>query len=374
MANNAVKKLTAAILAGVMLFTYTACNKASVTDASSSSESRSHDAQKTSEYIVDNEDEAQKVITCPDDNILGLEKIVLFENKMTAVFDKNTSDNSDGFFKKGNKGIEYLWFSFNNLSPMETKYDITKEDGRYILEASCQYDVSDLIDPEREVKITRLFMKGKNDSINLEIYANDLEVNLYKKNHDTHTQYYDSSEKKWDKVKIETYDPEPSNTTGITISYELNLKYIWGEDLEYEIDGIKYKINYYGNYINIMIENTGAEDKVLGGSRYLQRVKDGDLIDLGRDGREMTIPQGTVKDLTPVRIWELKANDPGDYTKRAANPDLNLNNNETFVTKAHQSYYAEILVYDFDVDKDGIYRLTFGDAELDFELEWITIW
>ena len=374
MGNKIVRRLTAAILTGVMLFTYTACNKASVPDTSSSSESRSHDAQKTSEYIVNNEDEAQKVITCPNDNILGIEKIVLFENRMTAVFDKKTSDNSDGFFKKGNKGIEYLWFSFNNLSPMETKYDLTKEDGRYILEASCQYDASDLIDPEREVKITRLFIKGKNESINLEIYADDLEVNLYKKNHDTHTQCYDSSENKWDKVNIETYDPEPSNTTGISISYELGLKDIWGEDLEFEIDGVKYKINYYGHYINMMIENTGAEDKVLGGSRYLQRVKDGELIDLGRDGRETILSQGKVKDLTPVRIWELKANDSKDYTRRSADPDLNLNNNETFVAKAHQSYYAEILVYDFDVDKDGIYRLTFGDAEFDFELEWKTIW
>ena len=178
MGNKIVRRLTAAILTGVMLFTYTACNKASVPDATSSSERKSHDSQKTAEYIVDNEDKAQKVITCPDDNILGLEKIVLFENRMTAVFDKKTSDNSDGFFKKGNKGIEYLWFSFNNLSPMETKYDLTKEDGRYILEASCQYDASDLIDPEREVKITRLFIKGKNESINLEIYADDLEVNL----------------------------------------------------------------------------------------------------------------------------------------------------------------------------------------------------
>ena len=62
MGNKIVRRLTAAILTGVMLFTYTACNKASVPDATSSSERKSHDSQKTAEYIVDNEDKAQKVL------------------------------------------------------------------------------------------------------------------------------------------------------------------------------------------------------------------------------------------------------------------------------------------------------------------------
>lgn len=36
--------------------------------------------------------------------------------------------------------------------------------------------------------------------------------------------------------------------------------------------------------------------------------------------------------------------------------------------------YAEILVMDFDMYKDGIYRLTFGEAIIDFELQWKMIW
>ena len=39
-----------------------------------------------------------------------------------------------------------------------------------------------------------------------------------------------------------------------------------------------------------------------------------------------------------------------------------------------ESMYAEILVMDFDMVKDGIYRLTFGDAVIDFELQWKMIW
>ena len=58
MGNNAVKKLTAAILAGVMLLSFSACNKASEPAASSSSESKSYDSQKTAEFIVADEDKA----------------------------------------------------------------------------------------------------------------------------------------------------------------------------------------------------------------------------------------------------------------------------------------------------------------------------
>ena len=48
--------------------------------------------------------------------------------------------------------------------------------------------------------------------------------------------------------------------------------------------------------------------------------------------------------------------------------------NETFEIAPGESMYVEILVMDFDMVKDGIYRLTFGDAVIDFELEWEMVW
>ena len=46
------------------------------------------------EYKVENEDKAVKVYTCPADNMYGLEKIVVFEDGITMVFDKSICDKS----------------------------------------------------------------------------------------------------------------------------------------------------------------------------------------------------------------------------------------------------------------------------------------
>ena len=96
-------------------------------------------SDNSSEYTVADEDKAQKVIRSPHNNLLGIEKIVLFENRATAVFDKKTNDKTTGFLKGGNAGIQYLWFSFNNLSPLETVYNVSEDEDKYILEASCGY-------------------------------------------------------------------------------------------------------------------------------------------------------------------------------------------------------------------------------------------
>lgn len=47
------------------------------------------------EYKVENEDKALKVYTCPSDNMYGLEKIVVFEDGITMVFDKRICDKSE---------------------------------------------------------------------------------------------------------------------------------------------------------------------------------------------------------------------------------------------------------------------------------------
>jgi len=382
-----LKKHSAALLAGLMLLTVTACNKTDGTSDTTASDVTTsatttqtytfgfedEPEENSSEYIVDNEDQAQKIINCSHRNMFGLEKIVLFENRMVAVFDKNTCDKSDSFLRKGNKGIEYIWFSFNNLSAVEPEFNVFEDQGKYVLDASCQYEESDLIDPSREVKITGFYVKGEHEGFNVNIYADDLEISLSEENHDSHTMYYDASEKTWSDVTTEIYRQDDSGTDGIDISYDLDL--VFGqEQTVYDYDGVTYQVNSYNHELSILVHNTSTETKTIGGTRYLQRINGDDLIDLSRSFRESTYAGTKVKDMPAARIWILGSTDPNQPWQRTPDPQFTLYENETIEIEPGQSLYVEILVMDFYMEHDGIYRLTFGEAELDFELEWEMIW
>ncbi|MCR4557995.1 MAG: hypothetical protein K5779_09260 [Saccharofermentans sp.] len=379
-----MRKIIAVIMAGSILFAASACdaktdqsNYSLVTEATETKavygfEDESSD--NSSEYTVADEDKAQKVIRSPHNNLLGIEKIVLFENRATAVFDKKTNDKTTGFLKGGNAGIQYLWFSFNNLSPLETVYNVSEDEDKYILEASCGYQKSDLIDPDREVKIVDLFVKGMDDSIYIAIYGDDLELNLYKANYDTYTHYFDSAENKWNKVTADIYKPEDDSDTGISVSYSLGLENPWSGEVTDENSGIKYVIRNFGHYLDVEIENTTEETKIIGGTRYLQRVKDSMLIDLGRDGRELTLVDKKVKDMSKVLIWDITSDDPDMPYNLSEHPDIELNENGTASIGPGQRYYVQILVLDFDADKDGMYRMTLGDVTMDFKTRWDMIW
>ena len=366
-----MKRLISILLMLVMLITLAACGKPSGVPNSYGFEDEPE--ENSSEYIVDNEDQAQKIITCSHKNLFGLEKIVLFNNKAVVIFDKKTSDKTRGFLGKGKNAVKYVTFSFNNLSPMETEFNVSKKDGKYILEADCRYEESDMIDPDISVKITRIFIKGQHDSMNVQIYADDLELNLYKENHDSFTQSYESAKTEWSGVEAEIYESETEVSMGVFFSYELDLTDYWNQDLECEADGVIYKITGYGYYLSLTIENTGEEVKTIAGTRYLQRVKDGVLIDLGRDRRETIYQHRKFKDLPVVKIWKMPSDDSEVSWQHGVDPDISLKENETIEIKPGQRYYVEILVEDFDVYKDGTYRLSFGKARLDFNLEWIVI-
>lgn len=383
------KKHSAALLAGLMLFAITACGKTDTTSEENDTEATTsatttqtgtfgfedEPEENTSEYTVDNEDQAQKIITCSHRNLFGLEKIVLFENRMVAVFDKDTCDKSDCFLKKGSKKIQYVCLSTNNTSGIQPEFDLYEDNGKYILDTTFHCEESNLIDPARKVKITRFFVRGNADALNVEILADDLEISLYKDNNDSHKQYYDASEKTWSAVK--TNDDEHQSyeySEGITVSWSLDLANYW-ERPEYVIDGVAYKINGYGHYVSFVIENRSNETKTIGGTRYLQLVNDDDLVDLGRDSRESTIYyEGVIKDMPKVKIWSLGSSDPNQPWQRTPDPQFTLNENETFELEPGTTLYVEILAADFDIGRDGIYRLTFGEAQLDFELEWEMIW
>lgn len=380
-----LKKTLAAILAGIMLLSVTACNKPDETTSETTSVTTTESTgtgytfaftdepeENSSEYIVDNEEQAQKIINCSHRNLFGLEKMVLSEDRLVAVFDKDTCDNAGCFIGQGNEAIEYIWFSYNNLSSIQPEFDVTQDKDKYILDASCHYEQSDLIDPTREVKITALYVKGKYESINIDICANDLEISFYEENYDSHKMYYDASEKTWSDVTTKIYRQDDSGTDGIDISYDLDL--VFGqEQTVYDYDGVTYQLSSYGRYVTVQIENKGTEAKTIGGSRYLQRVNGDDLIDLGRNGRETTLYEGVVKDLPVAKISVQSGTDPKQPSQRDSSA-YTLYENDTFEIEPGESLLVEIMVIDFDVYKDGIYRLTFGDAQIDFELEWKMIW
>ena len=381
-----LKKHSAALLSGLMLLTVTACNKTDGTSDTTASDVTTsatttqvytfgfedEPEENSSEYTVDNEDQAQKIINCSHRNLFGLEKLVLFEDRLVAVFDKDTCDNAGCFIGQGNEAIEYIWFSYNNLSSIQPEFDVTQDKAKYILDASCHYEHSDLIDPTREVKITSLYVKGKCESLNIDICANDLEISFYEENYDSHKMYYDASEKSWSDVTTKIYRQDDSGTDGIDISYDLDL--VFGqEQTVYDYDGVTYQLSSYGRYVTVQIENKGAEAKTIGGSRYLQRINGDDLIDLGRNGRETTLYEGVVKDLPVAKISVQSGTDPKQSSQRDSSA-YTLYENDTFEIEPGESLLVEIMVIDFDVYKDGIYRLTFGEAQIDFELEWEMIW
>lgn len=381
------KRIQVALLAAVMLLPVTACNKQGDTTVDTSTETTIESTSVTytfgftdepeeneSEYIVDNEDKAQKVITCSHRNLFGIEKVVLFEDRAVAVFDKNTCDKCGCFIGQGNDAIQNIWFSFNNLSGIEAQFNISEDQGKYILDAACQYEESDLIDPNREVKITGFGIKGMKEYMTVDILAGDLEINFSEENHDTHTMYYDASEKTWSDVTTKVYESNnDSDTTGIEITWSLDL--IFGQEQQvYEYDGVTYQVQYYGHELSILISNISEETKTVGGTRYLQRVNGEDLIDLGRNSRDMNYAGVIVKDMPVAKVWSLGHSDQYSPWDRTPDPQFTLYENETFEIGPGESMYVEILAMDFDMYKDGIYRLTFGEAELDFELEWEMIW
>ncbi|MBQ5769201.1 MAG: hypothetical protein IIV94_10040, partial [Clostridiales bacterium] len=73
--NNMFKRLLAFLLAAVALFSFSSCKIETVNIA---------------EEI--NESAAQEVIECPNDNMIGLEKIVIFEDHVVVVLDKQICD------------------------------------------------------------------------------------------------------------------------------------------------------------------------------------------------------------------------------------------------------------------------------------------
>ncbi len=130
---------------------------------------------KDNTYKVDGEEEAIRIYSCPVDNMFGLEKVVVFEDRVIAVFDKEISDDSEYGKIAYNERKGYLpaGARLSNLSTYKGgESTLEEKDGKYIVTVGFEYDEANKIDSNKEIEITGFAVCGRN------IYFNDGDLQL----------------------------------------------------------------------------------------------------------------------------------------------------------------------------------------------------
>ena len=120
-------------------------------------------------YKVDGEEQAVRIYTCPADNMFGLEKAVVFEDRVIAVFDKGIIDKSEyiSLSYDQEKNEISAAADLSNLSqyrnPLST---IEEKDGKYIVTMMFEYDEDNKIDPDKNIEVTGFNVLGGNVDFN----------------------------------------------------------------------------------------------------------------------------------------------------------------------------------------------------------------
>ena len=184
-----MRKITALLMVFVTLFAFTSCT-----------------------YTVKDEDKAVQVYTCPSNNMFGLEKIVVFEDGITMVFDKLKCDMSKHIdLKKIEPGDdlygayldlhEYLYYYYEP----RTKNSFLVKRGKYVASA-FYYDDEVKAEFEEEG-----FVIGGMDICGKHIDFKDGIITLsYEDREDIYDAYwlikqqFDPSTGKWGEIKKET--------------------------------------------------------------------------------------------------------------------------------------------------------------------------
>lgn len=193
-----LKKALAFLLAAASLFAFAGCKNSA----------------QSGEVKIENEDGANEVITCPNDNMFGLEKIAVFDDHVVVVFDKEICDD---FEYDENDVSEYGDFTLEryldeeepgfrpwvkNLSYSGEKTyssSIELKKGKYIVTASFDIEGAYKEDPDEDFEIYSVYIAGldiefREDTIELEYVARGNDIMWY------YTQVFDRSEGTWGKV------------------------------------------------------------------------------------------------------------------------------------------------------------------------------
>lgn len=198
-----MKRMMALVLACVSLVSITGCKKSKV--------------------LVENEKDAKEVIECSSDNMYGLEKIVVFEDRAVAVFDqkicesfKYDENNSEEFSLKGylgkkNPGFQAYVENMVDVYPNEDKSSIEVKNGHYVVTVIFPNKESYKEDPNEDfviwaLRIGDMDIEFNEKSIELEYVARGCDVMWYYK------QNFDRSKGKWDHVDEERVSCETSVT------------------------------------------------------------------------------------------------------------------------------------------------------------------
>ena len=159
--------------------------------------------------------------------------------------------------------------------------------------------------------------------------------------------------------QVTTYE-EPVN--GIEYSYWIRLEDRMGSvKYETDLDEVNYRIADYGNYMTVYTTNNGSEEATAGGKYQLQRLVDGEYVDL-EDNMNLKYGDVYVQDMQRIIL-----HDEADGSEIALSDD-----EEQFTIAPGQSIKAEFLTMIYPIpdspDSAGEYRLIYGDAVIDFKL------
>lgn len=136
----------------------------------------------------------------------GLEKIVIFENKVVTVFNKRINDKSE--YGDCSYGVEGKWpysvsVKLSNLSGYPSKESsIEVKNGKYIATTIFEYDDAKRIDPDKDVMVEKIFVGEQSivysvEGINLHFTIEGGECS------NEFDQNYDFSTNKWSEVDTE---------------------------------------------------------------------------------------------------------------------------------------------------------------------------
>ena len=149
---------------------------------------------------------------------------------------------------------------------------------------------------------------------------------------------------------------------GIEYSYWLRLDDRMGSILyETDLDDVNYRLANYGNYITVYITNNGSEETAIGGRYRLQRLIEGEYVDL-EDNMNLKYGDVYVQDMPRIILHNEEDGSEIDLTGA----------DEPFILAPGQTVKVEFLTMVYPIldslDYEGEYRLIYGDAEIDFRL------
>lgn len=146
--------------------------------------------------LIENEESAKEVIVFPKDNMFGLEKIAIFEDRAVAVFDEKTCDNFEydendlddhgdytlkRYLKKDDPGFKLYVKNLTYEATKSFRSTIKLKKGKYVVTVAFDNKESNKVDPRLPFEIwgfdiDEVFILIFEDSIELKYIARQPDV------------------------------------------------------------------------------------------------------------------------------------------------------------------------------------------------------